>query len=331
MSAGGQGGASAAAQAAQRAGVALASEVAADFLEVAGADRVRFLHNLTTCDVRALAPGGSVRGFLTDVRGHVLADADVVALADRLRLRLPAGRAAAIAAHLARYRIADRVEIAAVADLVVAELRGPGAPGLLEALLAAPPPRAGAHAAVALGGAAVLLRARPLGRAPRFELAAAPAALAAALAALRGAGAARGLLEPGLDALEAVRIEDGELAWGVDYGEESFPQETGEEGAVSPTKGCYLGQEVVARIHYRGQVQRVARGLVFEAGARAAPGEELLAGDGRPAGRATSVADSCALGRAVALSLVARRAAEPGARLTTAAGAAAEVRALPLL
>jgi folate-binding protein YgfZ len=317
--------------AALRGGVALVAPVEADWLDVLDQDRVRFLHNLTTCDVRALAPGGSARAFLTDVRGRVLADADLLALADRLRLRLPRGRGAPIAAHLARYRIADRVEIAPRAELAAAELRGAAAPALLEAVGAAPPAGAGAHGEVELGGARVRVRARVRGPWPRLELAAPAGGLAAALAALRSAGAGRGLVEPGPAALEAARIEDGELAWGVDYGEENFPQESGEESAVSTTKGCYLGQEVVARLHFRGQLQRLARGLVFDDGVRPEAGVELLADDGRPAARATSVAASAALGRWVGLALVHRRAAAPGTRLALAGDGGAEVRELPLV
>ena len=320
-----------AASEALHAGVALVAPVPADQFDVGGADRVRFLHNLTTCDVRALGPGDSTRGFLTDVRGRVLADADVAVLEDRIRLRLPPGRGAAIAAHLARYVVADRVELAPRPDLAAAELRGDRAPALLEALGVAPPTAPGAHRELELGGVRVRVRARGRARHPRLELTALAEPLAAALAAVRAAGSARGLVEPGHGALEALRIEDGELAWGVDYGEENLPQETGEESAVSTTKGCYLGQEVVARLHFRGQLQRLARGLVFDPDAGAAPGVELLAADGRPAARATSVAHSVRLGRPVGLALVHRRAAEPGTRLALPDGGGAEVRALPLV
>jgi folate-binding protein YgfZ len=314
-----------------REGVALVALAAADHLDLAGVDRVRFLHNLTTCDVRSLASGASVRGFLTDVKGHVLSDVDVVALEERFRLRLPPGRGGPIAGHLARYVIADRVEITPRSDLAAAELRGARAPALLEALGAAPPEAGGAHHAIELGGVAVRVRARRPARWPRLELSASAVELPAALAALRAAGAGGALVEAGPGALEAVRVEDGELLWGVDYGAGNFPQETGEEAAVSTTKGCYLGQEVVARLHFRGQLQRLARGLVFDAGARPEPGAELVAGDGRPAARVTSVARSYALGRWVGLALVHRRAAEPGTRLALPDGALAEVRVLPLV
>ena len=312
-----------------RGGVALVAGVAADWIDLTGPDGVRFLHNLTTCDVRALAEGDSARGFFTDVQGHVLSDFDLVAGADRLRLRVPPGRGAFLIEHLAKYRIVERVDFARVADLECAELRGTGAGALLAALGVDPPAQAGRHAPVEIGGAGVELRAGTRAASPRFELSAPRADLERALAALRHAGADAGLVEPSAAAVEAVRIEDGELVWGIDYGADSFPQETGESAAISTTKGCYLGQEVVARIHFRGQVQRVARGLVFARGAEPAAGVELAAADGRSAARAASVASSPALGATVGLALIHRRAAEPGTRLTWERGEA-EVRALPL-
>ena len=80
----------------------------------------------------------------------------------------------------------------------------------------------------------------------------------------------------GFEALEILRTEAGMPRFGRDFGPESFPQETGADEAVSYTKGCYLGQEVVARIHYRGGVQKALRGLVFQ------PGSTPSAGNAAP-------------------------------------------------
>ncbi|HEX5719529.1 MAG TPA: aminomethyl transferase family protein, partial [Thermoanaerobaculia bacterium] len=106
--------------------------------------------------------------------------------------------------------------------------------------------------------------------------------------------------------------------FGRDFGPDNFPQETGIEEAVSYTKGCYLGQEVVARIHYRGGVQNVLRKLTFE-GIEPAQGVALLH-DGREAGRATTVVGSMGLG------ILHRRAAEPGTRVEVEGGGTALVR-----
>ncbi len=90
------------------------------------------------------------------------------------------------------------------------------------------------------------------------------------------AGSSSELRRLSATAAEIARIEDGELLFGIDFSGENFPQETGRDSAVSYTKGCYLGQEVVARIHYRGGVQRLPRGLRFDADRTPDAGAELL-------------------------------------------------------
>ncbi len=192
---------------------------------------------------------------------------------------------------------------------------------MLEATgLEAPPP--GTARPFELAGARLLLLAMERGRQPRFELWAPAAGLDALEAALVDAGAERASAA----AFETLRVEAGELAFDVDYGPENFPQESGDEGAVSYTKGCYLGQEVVARLRWRGQAQRIPCGLRFP-GALPPPGTVVLHA-GRPAGRATSVARSPRFG-AIGLALLHRRVAEAAAPLELEGGVPAELAPLP--
>ncbi len=118
-------------------------------------------------------------------------------------------------------------------------------------------------------------------------------------------------------AAEIVRVERGRPRYGVDIDESTIPQEAGlNERAVSFTKGCYVGQETVARLHYRGKPNRHLRGLRFFGPpdpAPPAPGEELRLGE-RSVGRLGSVVESPRLGT-IALALV-RREASPGDTLT---------------
>jgi folate-binding protein YgfZ len=305
-----------------RHGAAVAPAPAADRLELVGADARRFLNGYVTADVANLANDGVARGYLTDGKGHVLADFDLATAGDRLVLRLPAERGAAIREHLARYQLAARVELAAPAALGRVVLRGAGAAAVLAAT-GAPEPGRGRCVAAELGGVAVEVLALERPGGPRFELwprtpAGAPALVAALVAA--GANAVSAA------ALEVARVEDGELAFGVDYGEDAFPQELGDPGAVSFTKGCYLGQEVVARIHYRGGVQRRSSGLRFGSGPPA-PGAALLF-DGREVGRVGSVARSPRHG-AIGLALIHRRAGEPPVELALEGGGTATAVALP--
>ena len=125
-----------------------------------------------------------------------------------------------------------------------------------------------------------------------------------------------GIPRIGAEATEALRIEHGHPLWGVDYDDSNLPQETGIDGAVDYEKGCYLGQEIVARIHYRGQPARRMCRLFFEPGHSPAAGAEI-GFDARAAGTLTSVCRSPRHDTAIGLALLPRRAVEalPEARV----------------
>jgi len=264
----------------------------AEVLVLTGADRQRFLGGLTTADVKALAPGSGAFGFITDRKGHLLADMVVLAAEDRLLLELPPGRSTAILEHLSHYRIADRVEIVADDAPLIATILGPGATSVLtEFLTMAPPDAPWAHRSHALLPTAVRVV-----RDCRWGVAAWSLWIDGehrqVLAQLLAAGRGEGLMPVGWRALETLRIEAGWPRFGQDIDGGNFPQETGLEAeAVSYTKGCYLGQEVVARIHYRGGVQRRLCGLRFDRPAADPTGATLLLGE-RTVGTVTSFAMS---------------------------------------
>ena len=149
---------------------------------------------------------------------------------------------------------------------------------------------------------------------------------AASTPTLSAALNARGAPAVSEQAAECLRIERGRPRYGLDLDDTVIPQEAGlNERAVSFTKGCYVGQETVARLHYRGKPNRHLRGLRLSA--PASTGDELLLGE-RPVGRVASTALSPRLGP-IALALV-RREAPPGSTVSVGeAGASAEVLALP--
>ena len=295
-------------------------------LEMSGEDRVRFLQGLVTCDVAALSPGEGTYGFITSRRGQVLADLRLLALEDRLWLELPAGRAGAIAEHLGGFKIADRVEIGPL-DRVPLTVAGPrAAAAVAEAAGEDPPAADRAHRAARIGGEEVRLARRALVGVDAFDLWVAPDGAARVWEALVDAGA----VPAGFTALETLRVERGIPRWGAEIGPETLPQETGlEEAAVSFTKGCYLGQEIVARIHYRGGVNRGLVALRFPEGAEPPPAGAALLADGRLAGAVGTALRSPAFGRPVGLAIVHRRAAEPGTRLEVEGGGEAEVAEAP--
>ena len=276
-------------------------------LELLGKDRLRFLNNYVTCDVKSLAPGAGAYGFFTNPQGRILSDAVLLALEDRLWVEVGPGQEEPLAAHLKKYILADRVEVRTLDDMLPIAVLGPRAEQILGADLSSLG-NAWSHARIAVHGTEVELQRRGLLGAPAWTLWVSASVAAPLVERLMAEGAR----PVGFAALEALRAEAGIPRFGRDYGPDNFPQETGIEEAVSYTKGCYLGQEVVARIHYRGGVQNVLRKLAFE-GSAPAQGAALLH-DGREAGRATTVAGS------TGLAILHRRAAEPGTRVEVEGG-----------
>jgi folate-binding protein YgfZ len=309
-----------------REGCGLADRSWTGRLEMLGADRVRFLNAYVTCDVKSLGPGEGAYGFVTNPQGRILSDLVVLVLEDRLWLQLPPGQEEAVASHLRKYVLADRVEIRGLEDIVPISLVGPRAVEILgEAEL--PPEGDWRHVRSIVQGTEVELQ-----RTARVG----PEAHTLWVSTSSAGQLFERLLESpavkpaGFGALEILRTAAGIPRFGRDFGPENFPQETGADEAVSYTKGCYLGQEVVARIHYRGGVQKTLRGLAFPAGSNPQPGAPLLF-EGREVGRATTVVESIALGHPIGLSILHRRAAATGTRLDLPGGGTAEVRDLPFL
>jgi folate-binding protein YgfZ len=123
-------------------------------------------------------------------------------------------------------------------------------------------------------------------------------------AALWDALTAVGARAVGFDALEILRIEAGLPRYGLDMDETNIVTEAGLDDAVSYTKGCYAGQEIIARIHWRGRVAKRLAGLVFEDRREVESGARVLAGDGKEIGRITSETLSPRLGQRVALAYI---------------------------
>ena len=124
----------------------------------------------------------------------------------------------------------------------------------------------------------------------------------------------------GVKALEAIRIEEGFPVIGLDITDKNLPQEVGRnEKAISFTKGCYLGQEIVARIDSRGAVSKLLCGVRFQT-VEVPPGGAELTHDGQSAGQVTSAAYSPGFQASVALAYVRRPFHEPGVVLDSACG-----------
>jgi len=298
-------------------------------VELTGSQRSEFLNRLCTNKLDNILPGEGCETFLADANSRILHHVFVYAGPKSLVLHTAAGLGPSLCAHLDYYLIREDVQIhdrsLEWGELIAA---GPHAADIVARVLA--PSMAGGNAAFTTAGAE--LNGRPLmvrrlleTGFQAFHIAGETADMGPLWHALRQAGATA----CGMRALESVRIEEGFPAIGLDITEKTLPQEVGRnEKAISFTKGCYLGQEIVARIDSRGAVNKVLSGIRFQTADVATSGGELTHA-GQPVGQITSAAYSPGFSVSVALAYVRRQFHEPGTVLDSAWGRATVV-ALPM-
>lgn len=314
-----------------REGVAVRVRADRSLVQLTGADRASYLQGLLTNDILALSPGTGCYALYLTPQGRIIADMNVLALDDRVLLDAPAVVRAVLVRRLEEFVIAEEVQVRDLSDeWTSVGVYGPAATAAVAGALAGAGDAAAAlpsgeveHRAAVAGfrGAPLVVATTREAGVPGLALYL-PRELAASLVdALRAGGVAA--LAP--EAFEVLRIEAGRPAFGVDMDEHTIPLEAGlEDRAISFTKGCYVGQEIIVRILHRGR-GRVARrlaGLLVEArgentfGTPVPPrGASVWAG-AVEVGRVTSAAYSPALGRPIALAMLQREAATPGAEVT---------------
>lgn len=285
-----------------------------ELVAVSGPDARSFLDSLLSQDLTGIGSGDVVRSLLLGPRGKLRAPLWVGQLDGVFHLATDPGAGAHVQEDLLRFKLRVAVDVADPQPML--DLIGPGSATVLtDAGFPVP-------TGVAGSGGGLAMRA-PLGHIQRFFL------LASAREALLQAGA-----RPAGDlAATAVRVEMGEARMGRDIDESTIPQETPlVEEAVSLEKGCFLGQELVARIDSRGHVNRHLRGLVISENSLPPEKAEIWSGNDK-VGELTSVSESLRVGAPIGLGLV-RREVLPGEKVEIrwAGGSAeAEVRDLPLL
>ena len=311
---------------AARAGAALFRRADAGLVEVTGADRVRWLDGMLSNDVAGLEPGPERSGcpaLLLTRKGRIVADPHVLLRPEALWLALARDAVAVAIETLERFVVADRVELADRSDAWERlALEGPAAPELLDAAAGAPLGLApGAAADAELAGTAVVIAAYGVTEGGRQIFAPAGSGERVA-AALRAAGA----VEAGAEALEILRIEAGTPRLYAELDEDVLPAEAGLDHAISTTKGCYTGQEIVARLASRGRVNHRLVGLALEGATPPALGDAIRDGE-REVGEVTSACLSPGAGP-IALGFVRATSALPGTRLEVA-GRPARVSPLP--
>ena len=286
-------------------------------LSVRGSGATDYLQGQITNDLEALGDGEGCYAALLDRKGHMRADMRALRIAaDHVWLDTEEAGRAALLRHLETYRIGRDVEIADEStERAVISVIGPGAAELSGAGPLSPEHT---HREIEVSDTRCRAVATDLG----LDLIAPASGAADVRLALLDAGAA----EVSEAAAEIVRVESGRPRFGLEMTEATIPAEAGiNERAISFTKGCYIGQETVARLHYKGRPNRHLRGLRLEAPVGA--GDAIRRGE-RELGTVGTACVSPALGP-IALAIV-RREAEPGERVTVGADEApAEVVELP--
>jgi tRNA-modifying protein YgfZ len=260
--------------------------------KLTGNDRVRYLNGQVTNDVKKLVAGRALYAAVTSAKGKIMSDCFIAATADALWIDAPLDLRETLDLRLQRYLIADDAFLEDVTgQWQLWHEFGAGTSPTAEGSLAFANPRFG------LKGRDLWIAAAEPGDVP-FQ---SP--------------------EISADIVETLRLELALAKWDVDMNEDTLPQEAGlERHGLSYTKGCYLGQETIARIKSIGHVNKSLQVLLSESEQAPAPGSDLLAAD-KVVGRVTSSGFSPFLQKGIALGYVQRQHAKIGERLTSGTGA----------
>ena len=286
-----------------------------------GADRARYLHGQVTNDVKKLRTGEGCYAAITTAKGKMESDLNLFALADELLLDFEPGLTEKISARLEKFIVADDVQIVdAAPHYGLLSVQGPKAEAVVRAIgiFAEVPAKllASLKISEAMLGEIYLVNNPRLGG-TGFDLFVPNNSLGVVADKLIAAAKSFGGRAVGWTAFETARIEAGIPRFGADMDETSIPLECGIEArAIVYNKGCYLGQEVINRIHSVGHVNRELRHLQLAADLPALPqrGDKLFF-NGKEVGHVTSVVKSPGMGN-IAIGYVRREANQVGNELT---------------
>ena len=301
-------------------------------VSVEGTDRTRWLNGMVSNDVAALEPGPDGSGcyaLLLTQQGRVVADLQILLRGECLWLEVEAEAVGPLIERLQKFIVADAVELVdRSAAFTRLALEGPAAAAILQEAQKEPGPKqkslgptdpvAGlapdACAELVIADRQVVVAACGWSGEKAFELFVSADSREPVIGALLAAGAEAGLVRAGLEVLEILRIEAGRPRLGLDLDESVLPAEARLERAISTEKGCYTGQEIVARLASQGQVGHWLVGLEAEGAAPLEVEAGVLAGD-RRIGEVTSACISPIAG-SIGLAYVRRGFDRPGTELS---------------
>lgn len=302
---------------------------------VLGGDRTRFLNGQVTNDVKRLAPWSGCYAALCNPKGRMEGDALIYRLENEFLLDLEPGFLAVVAARFEKCIIADDVELADASEAYgCLSLQGPRAAEALAAtglLGEIPAVRFSVGRGASDSGDIYVTNHPRLGDAG-FDIFGPVASLGELADKLLAAAEGSGGGLAGWQALEAARVEDGVPRFGADMDATTLPPEAGlEDRAISYTKGCYVGQEIIGRLRTRGQVARRLVGFRLAGQGRELPasGASVLLGE-KAVGRLTSVVRSPRYAGVIALGYLRREVRLDAAGLRVATGEGWEATACEL-
>ncbi len=302
-------------------------------LEVCGKDRTRFLHGMLTNDIQSLQPGHGCYAALLTHQGRIVADLQVYCAEESLILVANAFLRQKLLPALKKYIIADQVQLLDRSEeWGVLSLQGPRSADLLAQISSIDSPaHQYDHLDGAMFGTPVRLCRHSRTQRGGYDLILPSEKLSELWTAILTAGRVGAAWPVGWEAYNTNRVEAGIPLYGLDMDETHLPLEAGLQSAISFTKGCYMGQEIVARATYRGQVNWKLSGLLLPDRVPLMSGTKILK-DGKEIGHITSSVYSPALSRAIALGYLRREFMEPGTNFPVDRGGeevTCEVASLP--
>jgi folate-binding protein YgfZ len=305
-------------------------------LEVSGRDSAPFLHNMLTNDIKSLGPDDGVHAALLTRKGKLISDMLVYRLRDSLLLEMEPERLGPVQEMLSRYIVSEDVEIEDVSGReAIVTVAGPLSTRLLSDLTGLSLTKSRPFQSISgrVESLPITIVVARHGPGPGFDVHVEVDRAPIFVDSLLEIGRGRGLRLAGFQTMNTRRIEAGIPLFGTDMDESHFPLEAGLHSAVSFNKGCYIGQEYVARLAHRGHLNRKLVGLELDAPHVPSPKDEVVGDDG-PMGHVTSATDSPALGHPVALGYVHRDYFEAGTTVAVRGkrgDSAAKVVELPFL
>jgi folate-binding protein YgfZ len=302
-----------------RHGVAVIDFSDAGKLELSGKNAVQFLNGLVSNEVKSLQGGDGALAAFPTLQGKLFALSRIYNLGERFLLELDAMNREKIFKNLSRFVPAGEFFVNDVSDrYALFSLQGPQSAELIASLTGQFIDIEGEYGIRRrnIDDKQVFIASHNRCGVTGFDIFIPSEFAQEALETILSRGGGFGARRTGFGAFEIARIEAGVPREGVDAGENYIILESGLDSAVSYTKGCYLGQEVIARIHWRGQPAKQLRGLLIEADQPPTPGALLFADDGKKVGEITSSAMSFALDRPIALGYVHRYYLTPGTKFT---------------